>query len=78
MTVNVEMTDDDFMEFMDWKKNKRLYELKEINLYGELGKRHERLASLALNALAETENEYTIKDQETASELIITASEVFS
>lgn len=80
MIVNVEMTDEEFIEFMDWKKNKRLYEFKEMNVRRALGESVERLAICALKALEQTENEheFEIKSQEAAAELLREASEAFA
>ncbi len=77
MEVNVSMTAEDFMEFMEWKRRKNVYENKLQSIVRNM----EHLANRVLNVLeecGETEKpEYKIKDQAAAAELYMEAAECF-
>lgn len=77
MEITVTMTADDFMEFMEWKKDKTASE-KALR---EVGKNLENLAGMVLKTLEEREGtrvpQYKIGNQEDAAKLVEAAYEVF-
>ena len=77
MEITVTMTPDNFMEFMEWKKDKTASE-KAIR---EVGKNLENMAGLVLKTLEECgkddEPEFKIGSQRDAAKLVEAAYEVF-
>lgn len=77
MEITVTMTTDDFMEFMEWKKDKTASE-KALR---EVGKNLENLAGMVLKTLEECgkddEPEFRIENQADAAKLVEAAYEVF-
>jgi len=74
MEVNVSMTAEDFMKFMEWKRDKVAKE-GEIR---ELGDNVEKLMNKVVAALeACGDDEYKIKDQHAAADLYMSVTEGF-
>ena len=77
MEITVTMTPDDFMEFMEWKKDKTASE-KALR---EVGKNLESMAGMVLKTLEEREGtrvpQYKIASQADAAKLVEAAYEVF-
>ena len=77
MEITVKMTPYDFMEFMEWKKDKTASE-KALR---EVGKNLESLAGMVLKTLEECgkgdEPEFRIESQRDAAKLVEAAYEVF-
>ena len=77
MKITVEMTADEFQEFMSWKKDKNLYE-EEI---GTADAKIEHINNKILWALAQDEKrpgKVKIIDQEHAAELVDMANDWFA
>lgn len=77
MEITVAMTAEDFMAFMEWKRDKKVYERR----VQEVIKNMEHLASSVLKTLEECgetdEPEYKIGSQEDAAKLVVAATDVF-
>lgn len=77
MEITVTMTPDDFMEFMEWKRDRAASE-KALR---EVGKNLENMAGMVLKVLEECgkddEPEFRIGNQADAAKLVETAYEVF-
>ncbi len=77
MKISVKMTAEEFMAFMEWKRDKSVYENRMQNLI----KNMEHLASTALKTLVECgetdKPEYKIESQAAAAALVNEAAEVF-
>lgn len=77
MEITVTMTPDDFMEFMNWKKDKAESE----RMLREVGENLENLAGMVLETLKECgkgdEPEFRIENQADAEKLVAEAYKVF-
>ncbi len=82
MEINVKMTTEEFQEFMDWQRQKKMYEAKENNLRYEMGGKLEKMASKVMEAMEEIGKtdtpEYQIKSQGAAALLWEAAADVFA
>lgn len=82
MEISVKMLEDEFLEYMEWKKERDLYAKRESALQRELYGDLEELAEKVLNALEERGEtdapEYRVKSQGGAAELFKSAVEVFA
>ena len=78
MEINVKMSADEFLEFMEWRKDRDTAN----NLARATAKDMEKLAEKALAALEECGEtdapEFRIKSQDAAAALVDAASEVFA
>lgn len=77
MKINVEMTSDEFKEFLNWKQDKLCYE-KEAD---KIQSNYEFLAQKAVWAVepdAKKPGKYRIADQDHAGELVDMASEILN
>lgn len=76
MEVNVSMTAEDFMDFMKWKQDKKVYEYRMRKVV----KNVEHLVSSVHKALVECgkpdEPEYKIESQNAANALVEEAAEI--
>lgn len=74
MEIHVSMTTDDFMEFMEWKRDKAAKE-REIQ---EVADNLESLMNKVVAVLEECgDDEYKIRDQHAAADLYMTVTEGF-
>lgn len=74
MEINVNMTADDFMEFMEWRRDKAAKE-REIQ---EVADNLESLMNKVVAVLDECgDGEYKIRDQYAAADLYMTVTEGF-
>ncbi len=74
MEVNVSMTAEDFMEFMEWRRDKAIKE-REIQ---EVGDSLEELMNKVVAAMEKRgDDEYRIRDQHAAADLYMTVTEGF-
>ena len=77
MEITVTMTPDDFMEFMEWKKDKAASE----KVLREVGRDLENLAGMVIKTLEEIGGtrvpQYKIGSQIDAAKLVAAANDVF-
>lgn len=81
MEVSVRMTAEEFREFMDWKKERSLYEMRETNLRRDMGGKLEAIAAAVLGAVAPIDNnpeEFKIAEQGHMSDAWDLAGDVFA
>lgn len=86
MKIVVEMESDEFMEFMEFRKDRAIFRNKETCILRDMGGKLENLANKVFSAVvgderhddADALRRYKIKDQESARELMTAAAEVFS
>lgn len=77
MKIKVSMTEDEFSEFMAWRKDKTASE----RALQEVGRELEKLAGMVIKTLEECgetdEPEYRIGSQEDAAKLVAAATDAF-
>lgn len=60
MEVTVNMTVEEFQEFVDWKKDRDMYERQKNDLRRDMGGRLEAMAAAVLGAVKPTEDNQEI------------------
>lgn len=77
MEITVKMTSDEFLEFIEWRKNREAYE-REVN---EVCDKLEELAEKVLDTIKACDEtdapEFKIKSREAAEDLVAAAEKIF-